>query len=91
MRSSIAASVGAATAAGASGFRLHLTATKPTANALVAPTDVRQQPGDAAEAAIQRRTEHFFAAVLGDEGLDDLVVIGHARIDQRGELAAHLM
>src|SRR4029077_3482432 len=52
---------------------------------------VREQPRQAAEALVERRAEHLLGAVLRDERLDDLVVVGYARIDQRRQLAAHLV
>src|SRR5580765_5855605 len=35
---------------------------------------IRKQPGQTVESLVQRRAEHLFAVVLGEERLDDLVV-----------------
>src|SRR2546425_8909322 len=51
---------------------------------------VREEPRHPVEAAVERRTEHLFRAVLRQKRLDDLVVV-LALVDERGELAAHLV
>src|SRR5207244_12469879 len=51
---------------------------------------VREEPRHPVEAAIEWRTEHLFRAVLRQKRLDDLVVV-LALVDERGELAAHLV
>src|SRR4029079_9139210 len=59
----------------------------------IAPGDSDQiwkEPGESSEAFVERRAEHFLAAVLRDEPLNNLVV-RFVLIDQRGELAAQLI
>src|SRR5262245_49923141 len=51
---------------------------------------VGKQPREAVEAFVDRRAKHLFGSVFRNERLDDLVV-RLALIDERGELATHLM
>src|SRR5262249_11858963 len=52
--------------------------------------EVRHHPRQPVEAFVERRAEHLLAAVLRDEGRDDLVV-RLTLIDERRELLAHLV
>src|ERR1700683_1933773 len=53
------------------------------------PRRIREEPGQAIEAAVDRLRQHFLATVFVDEMLDDLVP-GLARRDELRDLVAHL-